>query len=151
VSGRVYLAENLSGGPPAENREAWGWPDGDTRPIGRDLIGWVTGDGDVYLDPEASHRAAQKAATDGNQPLSHGATALNRMLFDKQLIVAGGEKDGRLQVRRTVGRRRRRVLQLTPAAIDALLGDGDARDYDPPPDRSIPPLIDSLGTIKTTS
>jgi hypothetical protein len=131
-------------GRPARIPDAWGWREDrpariesakDDRNVylepsyrvapGANRIGWVNDDGDVYLDPHASYRAAQRFASDSDQPISHQKLAVQKMLLKTGLIKLGDEKN-RYTVRRAVsGIQGKRVLDLTPLGVNALQGTDD--------------------------
>jgi hypothetical protein len=140
TAGRAYLDGAEADGDPPENKSAWGWR-GENPAPGADKIGWVKENGDVYLQPDASHRTAQRFAYDSDRPLSHQPLAIHKMLLEAGLIRISNEKH-RYTVKRTVdGVPGKRVLDLTPAAARALQAadDTDRHGIDPH-DQTFPPI-----------
>lgn len=79
-----------------------------------DRIGWVSG-GDLFLDPVASHRAAQEIA--GSEHVPMGAQTIRRRLHERGLLrsVDGGRQ--MLLVRRVLGDSSREVLHLSATDV----------------------------------
>ncbi|MGE5609478.1 MAG: hypothetical protein ACM359_09500 [Bacillota bacterium] len=116
ASGHAHLADTDDEEPSDPAR--WGWR---KKTIGSglstreewqaqgDRIGWVDEEY-IYLDPNASYRAAQGMAGSG-EGVVIGAQTLRKRLDEKGLLVreAGRQE---LLVRHVLGRLRRRVLQM---------------------------------------
>ncbi len=127
ASGEAHIA-STSGGAPA-NCGALGWREngteeveGQSLPIYRPLgsrVGWTDGE-NLYLDLNASRKAAQGMASE-SQSLSVSGTTLAKRLKTKGFLLS--TEDGRLLVRRVLGEKRARVLHLS---IDVLLGAGQS-------------------------
>ncbi len=116
-SGHAHLAG--SDGCAPGNPAAWGWRDNEAstngltyrtwRPQG-DRVGWVNGE-DVFLDPDASYRAAQAVAGAGGDGLSVSARTLRKRMDEKGLLIKEKHKDT-LTVRRVMEGATRNVLYL---------------------------------------
>jgi hypothetical protein len=121
-SGTAHLA-GRDGTAPAESA-AWGWRKqsmgtgayarDEWHPQG-DRVGWIEDDV-VYLDPDASYRAAQ-AMAGGGEGLVVGPQTLRKRLFEKGLLLREGKRD-ELTVRRVLDGQSRRVLQIS---VESLL------------------------------
>ena len=113
-SGRAHIG-STDGERPEENAGALGWRKTDSeyedwRPQG-DRIGWVDGE-DLYLEPAASYRVAQREAQ-GGEALTVGAQTLRKRLKEKGLLASVSETRQTLLVRRTLeGVKDRSVLHL---------------------------------------
>jgi hypothetical protein len=115
TAGGAHLA-GVTGLHP-ENPEAWGWrPDrfGTFEPHGAH-VGWIEGT-DLYLDPDASFKAAQAVAVDGSG-ISVGSHTLRRRLAEAGQLAS--REDGRhtLTIRKSIEGRRRDVLHLRTSAL----------------------------------
>jgi hypothetical protein len=114
ASGRAHVA-TTNGEKPKENAGALGWrkmggEHDDWRPQG-DRIGWVDGE-NLYLEPEASYRVAQREGQ-GGEALTISAQTLRKRLKEKGLLASVDEKRQTLTVRRTIeGVKDRGVLHL---------------------------------------
>lgn len=106
ASGRAHLSAS-SGGIPTDSR-LWGWES--AQPRGR-CIGWVDDDG-VYLDPESSHAAIQRLASEIGEPLGVSSLTMRKRLRDAGLLKSVEKSRDRLTVRKTVEGSRRKVLHL---------------------------------------
>jgi hypothetical protein len=89
---------------------------GPLRPSGA-CVGWADG-ADLYLDPDASYREAQRMATEGEK-LSLTVRALGKRLHEKGYLLSTDDARERNTVRRTIGGRRAAVLHLS---LGVLLG-----------------------------
>src|SRR5215208_5629429 len=113
-SGRAHIG-STDGERPEENAGALGWRKTDSeyedwRPQG-DRIGWVDGE-DLYLEPAASYRVAQREVQ-GGEALTVGAQTLRKRLKEKGLLLSIDKKRQTLLVRRTLeGVKDRSVLHL---------------------------------------
>ncbi len=127
ASGRAHIAAT-SGEKPQGNAGALGWRKtggeyADWRPQG-DRIGWADGE-DLYLEPEACYRVAQREAQ-GGEALTVSARTTRKRLKEKGLLVSVDDKRQTLTVRRTIeGVKDRSVLHLR---LSSLFSDGDEPD-----------------------
>ena len=115
ASGRAHVAGPEGGTP--EKPSAWGWraeamrDDSTWRAQGR-RVGWVDG-ADLYLEPEASHAAAQEMAREQGDGLPVSPRTLHRRLKERGLLVSWDERRQRNTVRRMLeGVGDREVLHL---------------------------------------
>jgi hypothetical protein len=124
ASGRAHVA-SPDGDAPVD-AGAWGWrrvayvtrdgPGHRWEPVGR-RVGWVEG-GELYLEPEASHAAAQEMARDQGEALSVPPRTLHRRLKERGLLASWDTRRQRNTVRRTLeGVRDRDVLHLRADAL----------------------------------
>ena len=118
ASGEAHLAA-ANGNKPSddESARAWGWryvvtPSGSMwQPQGR-RIGWLGPNGEVYLSPEASLKAAQEMARHG-EGIAVGSKTLHKRLFEAGCLATTEREHGRLTVRRSLdGVLRRHVLHV---------------------------------------
>jgi 3'-5' exonuclease len=129
-SGRAHIG-STDGERPEENAGALGWRKTDSeyedwRPQG-DRIGGVDGE-DLYLEPAASYRVAQREAQ-GGESLTVGAQTLRKRLKDKGLLASVSESRQTLLVRRTLeGVRDRSVLHLHLSSLFSDWGKPDEPD-----------------------
>ncbi len=87
ASGEAHLAA-ANGSKPTddESARAWGWRNVATpsrsmwQPQGR-RIGWLGPNGEVFLSPEASYKAAQEMARHGDS-ITVGSKTLHKRLFE---------------------------------------------------------------------
>jgi 3'-5' exonuclease len=113
-SGRAHIG-STDGERPEENAGALGWRKTDSeyddwRAQG-DRIGWVDGE-DLYLEPAASYRVAQREAQ-GGEALTVGERTLRKRLKEKGFLLSTDKKRQTLTVRRTIeGVKDRSVLHL---------------------------------------
>lgn len=117
------------------NPDAWGWRSHaagsrghEWRPCGA-RVGWTDGT-NLYLDPDAAHRAANKAA--GDQPLGVGSKTLSKRMSERGLLVRRGG-DGHITVKMELHGARPRVLHLR-ADVLGESGQSGQPGPDPPPD-----------------
>ena len=117
-SGAAHVAG--TDGQEPDNPVAWGWrlkvigageyARGEWQPQG-DRIGWLDGE-DLYLDPDASFRAASRMASGAND-LDVGVQSLRKRLHEAGFLKTtgyGSERRQTLMVRRLVEGRRIEVL-----------------------------------------
>ncbi len=130
-----------SGGPPAEEYESpgrWGWrrdfrdlSDSRWQPMG-DRIGSLVAD-EVYLDPDASYRVANRMASDGSG-IPVAALTLRKRLHEAGVLQR--RERGKLTTYRVVDGVRQRVLVLPKAWLTALMsnipGHSGISGSDPP-------------------
>ena len=116
AAGRAHLASPAGERPPEPRR--WGWrrqehgEAGSFDPQG-ELIGWVEDGTDVYLHPEAAHKAAREFADRSGVPLGVSKNALHDDLAERRLLASTGSR-GHHTIRRDLGgQRSRRVLHLS--------------------------------------
>jgi Domain of unknown function (DUF3854)/Domain of unknown function (DUF927) len=112
TSGAAHLAER-SGGKPHHSATSSGWRDDDSghwKPLG-DCIGWVEVD-DLYLEPTAAYRVAQKMARDTDEALTISEHTLKRRLRDRGLLASVDRKRETLTIRRTIDGTSKEVLHL---------------------------------------
>ena len=85
-------------------------------------IGWIDGE-DLYLEPEASHAAAQEMAGAQGDSLPISARTLHRRLKERGLLASWDAGRQRNTVRRTLeGARHREVLHLRQEALSSCIG-----------------------------
>jgi hypothetical protein len=120
-SGNAHLS-SVDGTAPAD-AEAWGWRQ---KAVGAgayarddwqaqgERVGWVEGDS-VYLDPDASYKAAQAMAP-GGDGIVVSAQTLRKRLHERGLLIREGKRD-ELTVRRVLSGSTRRVLLLKPGCL----------------------------------
>jgi hypothetical protein len=112
TSGAAHLAER-TGGKPQHSASSSGWRDdgsGYWKPLG-DCIGCVEAD-DLYLEPTAAYRIAQKMARDTDEALTISEQTLKRRLRDKGLLASVDRKRQTLTIRRTIDGTSKEVLHL---------------------------------------
>ncbi len=120
ASGSAHVA-SLEGETP-DNPAAWGWRRrsgglpglSDWEPLGR-CIGWLNED-ELYLEPEASFRAAEAIARDTGSSLGIGSKTLHRRLHDRGLL-ASSDSERRATTKRVIAGQRRRVLHLSASYL----------------------------------
>jgi hypothetical protein len=112
TSGAAHLTER-TGGKPQASAISCGWRDegsGNSRPLG-DCIGWVDAD-DLYLEPIAAYRVAQKMARDTGEALAISEQTLKKRLRDKGLLASVERNRETLTIRRSIGGTTKDVLHL---------------------------------------
>ncbi|HSL82886.1 MAG TPA: toprim domain-containing protein [Thermoanaerobaculia bacterium] len=116
VSGGAHVASTEGGEP--EKPQVWGWREKSVSGIlvgpapwlyQGDRIGWVDGN-DLYLDPEAAYRVAQRMSTQDG--LSVMSRTLWKRLKEAGILVTTDETRQRNTVRVTLQGERREVLHL---------------------------------------
>jgi hypothetical protein len=122
-SGGAHLADR-AGAAPDGREQACGWR---SKQIGYGAnertewqsegprIGWIDRD-DLYLDRDASYRAAQAMAADGSR-IEVSPTTLARRLRDRVLLVSIDQARETLTVRHTIEGRQRDVLHIRASAL----------------------------------
>jgi hypothetical protein len=116
VAGAAHLADAVSGGAPRTGQHrSWGWSEAaagqipDLRPNGK-CVGWVSSEGDVYLDSVAAYVMACEYAGKAGVPLTQGRVTISKRLHKAGLLVT---TDGRnLQPKKDVLGQRPRVLHV---------------------------------------
>src|SRR5262245_47477428 len=110
-AGRAHVASAATGEHPGTAAERWGWQRDELNWHSRgECIGWVTGDGALYLEPTASYAVASRL---GNIGVS--AETLGARMHDRGLIVTsreGPRRHLRHRIQRVVRGVRRRVLHV---------------------------------------
>jgi hypothetical protein len=121
VSGQAHLVDINHGDKPCKEPIHWGWrpvpiKEGDIvyHPKG-DQIGWLKED-DIYLEPDAAFRVAQKLARDQGMGLPITQKTLWKRLKEKGFL-ASYEEDRNL-ARVTIGGKRKRILHLKASVIN---------------------------------
>lgn len=115
ASGQAHLVGD-EGGPPEMHAGALGWrleeqAKGDSCWRARgDLVGWVV-DEEIYLEPTAAFRAAQRAAATTDQ-LTISERTLRKRLREQGHLAGTSEDRQKLLVRKTLQGVRRDVLHL---------------------------------------
>jgi Domain of unknown function (DUF3854) len=115
VAGRCP-GESTSAGDPSSPDESqrWGWAQDSYlgwRGQGQRL-GWLDDSGDVYLDPDVSHRAARQWTEQAGTPLGVSKAQLHDDMKERGVLASSDP--GRTTVRRDVsGVRSKRVLHLS--------------------------------------
>lgn len=119
VAGEAHL--NSPDGDCPKNPERWGWTafenagyDLKYRPSG-DCIGWLD-DNDVYLEPSAAYRVAQKMGGQ-NDGMAVSERTLRKRLAEGGCLATTDRDRGKVVVRRTLQGHRRDVLHLDAARI----------------------------------
>lgn len=130
ASGEAHVA-NGAGAAPQDDPVAWGWRTPQSghgwEPQGK-RIGWLE-DEELYLDPEASFKAAQEMARH-TESIAVGQTTLHKRLHEAGYLATIEGKH--LQVRRTLERRRRRVLHISKGVWDQKVVQVVQPDQRPP-------------------
>ena len=132
-SGQAHLA--APDGSKPTGPAAWGWREKtigtgagertEWQPQGH-RIGWVTQD-DVYLDPDASYKAAQMMAG-GGEGISVSGRTLRKRLHERGLIIADDRRET-LTVRRVLEGRKHNVLHFSADTFQAHIhGKADIPD-----------------------
>lgn len=142
VSGHAHLVGMRNREKPCDPPTQWGWvnrwkhgtvdPDHQYDPKG-DQIGWLKGD-DIYLQPDAAFRVAQKLAGDQGTKLPISQTILWKRLKEKGYIATCEESRNTARV--TIDGSRRPVLHLKAsvfrdqAAVENELETGASKTQD---------------------
>lgn len=127
--GRAHLSDD--GGKVPTSATSWGWRvvevgAGDNygieyRPQG-EHIGWLDGE-DIYLQSDAAFAVVQRLARDQGDNISITLATLKKRLRDQGLLastdkhMAGGREVERMEVRRDLQGKRRRVLHVNRASL----------------------------------
>jgi hypothetical protein len=116
VAGAAHLADSATGNAPRMGvSRAWGWTEVltgqvvDLRPNGK-CIGWVSPDGDVYLDSSSAYVAACEYAAKAGTPLAQGRVTIGKRLHKGGFLATTDGRD--LQPKKDVLGGRRRVLHV---------------------------------------
>ncbi len=129
TGGHAHLAAQRTGLAPPDALN-WGWqpqPHGlgvDERPRGT-CIGWISDDGEIYLDPGAAYEVARDHANRAGTPLATTKTTMHKRLDEAKYLASTddkGKKKNRLVNRKVLGKDRRvvhiRADLFTPTAGD---------------------------------
>jgi hypothetical protein len=134
ASGDAHMVGRSGSRPDEPGR--WGWrvssaaneesSDPLWLPQGRS-IGWVDGD-DVYLDTAPALRVAQALADGSGTPLEITAATLSRRIRDAGMLASTDSDGQHIEVYRTLGGTRRRVLHVRASVFASgdVAGDRDA-------------------------
>jgi len=120
VAGEANVAAD-SGGPPID-ADRWGWQKVSVGQVGQDwrprgdCIGWLAGS-DLYLEPHAAHRVAQRMAG-AAEGVAVGERTLRKRLEQGGWLASTDRERGKITVRRTLQGTRRDVLHF---AADRLM------------------------------
>lgn len=115
-SGLAHIAK-IDGSYP-DNPRAWGWADAASacwRGNGM-KIGWIDGD-DLYLLPDAAHKAAQDMAKSGGDNLLITPATLWKRLSERRILKSEDNKRGRRSIRKIIEGTRSAVLHLDSSVI----------------------------------
>ena len=126
VSGLAHVAGRDGSAPTSPS--SWGWRQATSTPWWSpqgDRLGWVVDD-DLYLDPDAALRIADRAAGPHREGVGLGRRALSKRLHERGLLRSTERESGKtLVVRRRLEGRRHRVLHLSAALITGEAGPTD--------------------------
>ncbi len=115
TSGRAHVCDPKGQAPNSPG--LWGWHtdprDNLLRPRGN-KIGWLDGN-DLYLEPDASHAAAQELAREQGETLGVTAQTLRKRLQERGLLAS--TEIGKLTNRRTLEGGERSVVHLLAASL----------------------------------
>ena len=127
ASGRAHVADPRGDAPVTPG--AWGWRlSGDEwRPLG-ERVGWLQGEEDLYLEPEAAYAAVQKQGRDSGDPLAVTGRTLRKRLHERGLLLSVDEAREVLTVRRTLGGSRREVLHTSAEFLSIHTEEPDRPD-----------------------
>lgn len=138
TSGRAHLAGPRGFEP--DQPEAWGWrrrtvgaganERDEWQPLG-DRIGWVTEDGQLYLDPGSAYRTAQAMCGSGDDGLPVQPRTLWKRMHEANLLVSIDEARGRHTVRVQLAGTRRPVLHVRASYIFQESAQSAQQDQDP--------------------
>ncbi len=121
TGGHAHLAAQSTGLAPPDAVN-WGWQPHqhgqgiDERPRGT-CIGWISDQGEIYLDPGAAYEVARDHATRGGAPLATTKTTTNKRLHEAKYLASTDVERGHIEVVRRVLGKRRRVLHLRPGLL----------------------------------
>jgi hypothetical protein len=132
ASGQAHIA-SIEGAAP-RHPESWGWrrtdaalPDGAPWLPGGSRVGWLEGDDDLYLEPDAAYAAAQEMARRSGDAIAITGRTLHKRLADRRLLRSTEQTArGTLTVRKIVQRERRPVLHVS--AVSFLFDGTDQTD-----------------------
>jgi phage/plasmid primase-like uncharacterized protein len=107
ASGRGHIASRENKIP--ANASAMGWRN--LEPQGR-CVGWEDGEGNLYLEPEASFAAVQEMGAASGEGVGIGSATLRKRLHERGMLVSTeiDKNKTRLTVRRTIAGRVRNVI-----------------------------------------
>jgi len=119
TAGRAHLADREGSAPTENGPGGWGWRRngaGEWNSMG-DRVGWIDG-GKVFLDPEASYRAAQAMAGPNGDGIPISPHRLRKRLDERGLLKREGARES-LTIRRKLEGRLLNVLCMN---LDVLSG-----------------------------
>jgi hypothetical protein len=134
ASGQAHIA-SIEGAAP-QHPESWGWRRMDAglqeaAPWlpGGSRVGWLDGDDDLYLEPDAAYAAAQEMARRSGETIAITGRTLHKRLADRRLLRSTEQTArGTLTVRKIVQRERRPVLHVS--AVGFLFDGPDQTDHE---------------------
>jgi hypothetical protein len=85
-------------------------------------IGWITPDGQLYLQPDSAYAAAQHLAAEKRESVPVAEKTLWKRLHEAGMLASVDSADGKHLLRRTIGGQRQYVLHIHTS----VLGDGDS-------------------------
>jgi hypothetical protein len=112
ADGSAHVANEHGGAP--DNSTRWGWRDGDA--LGR-RVGWIDGNGELYIEPDAAYAIAQDFARRQNDALPISAHTLRRRLNEKGYLASIDDKRQKLTKRKVFQGVTRNVLHVNLARI----------------------------------
>lgn len=132
-AGECHVGNHLDQGPPVQKGFLWGWrkPSQDADMVAGcgQLIGWLNEtNGELWLQPEAAFKVAQRFAMAQNDPLLMQKATLWKRLLERGLLADfDTDKHGRKRtdVKRTVAGGRPRVLVFPTSIIESEWGADD--------------------------
>jgi hypothetical protein len=130
-AGSAHVADR-TGCAPGGDEAACGWrseENGDQWRAQGPRVGWLEGD-DLYLDGDASYRAAQSMSAAG-VGIEVSPITLWRRMRDKHLLVTTEKSRRTVTVRRTIEGRVRDVLHLSADSIGLVSSEADNADKTP--------------------
>lgn len=107
ASGFAHVA-NGDGGEPA-GAIRWGWRDGLANGV---RVGWLDGEGQLYLEPDAVYAVVQRLAAQQGVSLPVSQIVLRRRLRERGFLASTDEARGKITIRRTLQGERRNVLHM---------------------------------------
>jgi len=120
-SGEAHVADRKGNAPKEERPETLGWvvlEENDYSPDWKAQgarVGWIDGD-DLYLDPSAVFKAAQRMATDTDR-ISVQKNTLMKLLRERGHLRIWDKGRGKNTVRQTLQGKRRNVLHLGASVL----------------------------------
>lgn len=123
-SGQAHLS-NEDGDIP-QNPDAWGWRRSSTTVAGYTVdewkpqgprVGWIDGEDDLYLDPEAAYGTAQRLGATTGEPLVISSQTLKRRLNEQHFLASTDQSTQTLMVRRRHAGQLRYVLHLKLSSL----------------------------------
>ncbi len=121
TGGHAHLAAQGTGLAPPDAVN-WGWQPQqhgmgiDERPRGT-CIGWLSDQGEIYLDPGAAYEVARDHTNRAGAPLATTKTTMTKRLREAKYLASTDIEHGHLDVVRRVLGKSRRVLHLCPGLL----------------------------------